>query len=286
MGSSNQSIMLGDTQARIVPGIQQSLFNPGPILDDGSHLILDSSGGVIANRNNNKTIPISRDDRNMYRIWISDLKKYDSKGKEVMYTRDQYDRASWRAARAHDKSIVEERERLLAQAQSQSNASRAFFADVPTYHGYWSPQAAVFEEEDVPTSEGVMSEGVGLTVPSGWELHDGLWYIAGTSPKKTSMQLLHVAKVRRLYGYSAREEFERFHRAAGHPSLREIKRSFESPVSPWAGVKLSLAQCIRFAKEFHCSECALTKRRRRSTPVNEKRPEDLSLSEGDHRDKE
>ena len=69
---SNRGVEFGGERAHIVPGLQDNLFSPAHMLDDGYTLHLDASGGTIENMDKSIVLPIHRD-RDSWRLWVNDL---------------------------------------------------------------------------------------------------------------------------------------------------------------------------------------------------------------------
>jgi hypothetical protein len=72
---SKVGTQLGLSSAQVVDGLKDNLFSPDQLIDSGSLIHMDSSGGTIYNNENHKTIPIYRDD-NTWKVWITDILDY------------------------------------------------------------------------------------------------------------------------------------------------------------------------------------------------------------------
>ena len=71
-GQSNKAVNLAGEPAYVVDNLQDNLFSPAHLIDEGFTLHLDKSGGVLSNPDSLITIPIHRD-RGSWRLWINDL---------------------------------------------------------------------------------------------------------------------------------------------------------------------------------------------------------------------
>ena len=69
---SDRGVKLGGELAYIVPGLQDNLFSPAHLLDEGYTLHLDATGGAIESQDKSIVLPVHRD-RGSWRLWVNDL---------------------------------------------------------------------------------------------------------------------------------------------------------------------------------------------------------------------
>ena len=122
--STNIAVDIGPEEFHLVKGLEDNLFSPVKLIDEGFVMTVDISGGSLSKPGTDSYLPIHKADRG-WAIWLKDLQfmndmKYineDKPNSTKRYTQDQIYHMSFmntcRRANAMSLAIDAEREREL-----------------------------------------------------------------------------------------------------------------------------------------------------------------------------
>ena len=270
---SNKAVDLGGQEAYVVEGINENLFSPNKLVDEGYTILLDTSGGVMTSPDEAVVIPIHRE-KGTWRMWINDLILYP-KNINKTYNRS----AMYKASFLNSFNQTMSKRELLYKKLAEEKRKRDAWKIPESYHSSLSSHA------DLPLSMKEVSqsrenknskEGVEESKSSEGAIKKCREYV---EPKP---EVIPICKMRRVYGESARSVFLDLHNRMGHPPCKAMLAAISGNDSAWKNCPLTEGQIRRFYKEIKCPHCILAKSNR-ITPVNVHDPEDFSVSEGDKR---
>ena len=259
--STNIAVDIGPEEFHLVKGLEDNLFSPVKLIDEGFVMTVDISGGSLSKPGTDSYLPIHKADRG-WAIWLKDLQfmndmKYineDKPNSTKRYTQDQIYHMSFmntcRRANAMSLAIDAERERELGlQIQFMHDL-------VAESNALWS------NSEGAPES---ISEGALKAL-----CDDVLPQTSRACAEYSEIKPYHLPllKAHRIYGASVKEKFTSIHDAMGHPSLRQFLKAISGEHPTWSNCPLTDGQIRRCYKDFHCPHCTLAKRRR-VVPIND-----------------
>ena len=124
--ATNIAVDIGPEEFHMVKGLEDNLFSPIKLIDDGFVMTVDLSGGSLSKPGTDSYLPIYKSDRG-FRIWLKDLQfmndmKYINEDKPTStkrYTSDQISHMSFmntcRRANAMSLAMDAQRSAQLAQ---------------------------------------------------------------------------------------------------------------------------------------------------------------------------
>ena len=259
--ATNIAVDIGPEEFHMVKGLEDNLFSPIKLIDDGFVMTVDLSGGSLSKPGTDSYLPIYKSDRG-FRIWLKDLQfmndmKYINEDKPTStkrYTSDQISHMSFMntCRRANAMSLAMDAQRSAQLAQQL----KFMFELVKESNALWCNSEGAPES----ISEGALKAMCDAALPKP--------STACAEYSEIKPYHLPTLKAHRIYGASVMEEFRSIHDAMGHPSLRQFLKAISGVHPTWTNCPLTDGQIRRCYKDFHCPHCTLAKRKR-VTPIND-----------------
>ena len=260
---ANSSVMLGNTQALVVPGLQENLISLNQLAEDGSSVYLQTDWGLVFNSTNKKTIPMIKGDRG-WSIWLSDIMNYDldqcvdpqevsdtSNNNGASDTSDNHAELI-RRLRANiwwKRIIGHVPENLVHQHSQSDDDSTTHLPSIVYNTGKRSRSTPIMNSEE-----------------------RRMW----SNIKKDKVPWIRARAIR-ANARTIVEKYIELHERLGHCNVDSMCAAVSGANPVWSGSQLSAAQ-IRKASACHtCIPCLLAKRRRKSVPTNVKINESFQL---------
>ena len=261
---ADSCVMLGETQALLVPGLKENLISLSQIAEEGSTVYLDDEWGLIFNSMNKKTIPMMRDDRG-WSIWLIDIINYDLD--HVVDAQEVLEASNGEDQSDNDDHHEELRRRLRSNIWWRRNlgqipeCSRVEQSKSDNDSNKSNLPAEIYNHARGSRSTPIMNSE-----------ERRMW----SKIKKDKVPWIRARSIRSR-ARTIIEKYIELHERLGHCNVESMCAAVSGANPVWSGCQLSATQ-IRKASACHtCIPCLLAKRKRKSIPSNNKTNESFQL---------
>ena len=305
---ADEYVKLGTIGGYVVPGAADNLIGTHDLLEAGNYLYADKEGGVIANRENDETIPIYCEGSQL-RVWLTDVENYrvDSMALTAQSKKRRSEREANVALTAALKKLKKRDRKSLGFKRSKpkkpgrlekirAEYNREYFSRPPRNVNVVPKALKVVQGE---TGSGETESGGALAEEEAEVTLCEEIPSTKLRQRKRTVKFKEVPPQVTRKRRSPEEREERAHEMSvgrvrlvpppahvllryielhekGHINPKYMAKAVSGPNPAWRNSGLTEGQINRCSKLYQCPTCVLTKRGLLAPPRNARDPNDFS----------